>query len=178
MAVLCLEKLIACGAQKVLVFGICGSLITTLKIGDVFIPTWCQSEEGTSPHYPIAGVPPETDIQLRENLVSSLQKNYPKISQGPIWSTDAPYRETREKIKKYAKQGIMAVDMELSALATVARFRNIQLAAALLVSDELSSLEWKPGYTHKSFKQNRLTLFHLLNKFIKEDTQLKNNGSK
>ena len=171
MAVFCLEKLIALGVKKVLVFGTCGSLVENLKIGDVLIPTWCLSEEGTSPHYPIDQERPETDSHLREHLVSYLKKNHLLASQGPIWTTDAPYRETNKKIIRYGKEGIMAVDMELSALATLAHFRNIQLAAALLVSDELSSLEWVPGYKHKSFKQKRATLFHHLNKFLKQDLQ-------
>lgn len=169
MAVICLEKLIVLGLQKVIVFGTCGSLVADLKVGDIFIPTWCLSEEGTSSHYPIDQEKPSTDIQLRENLVSYLQKKRLKVAQGPIWTTDAPYRETKEKAQLYGAQGIMAVDMELSALTTLAHFRNIQLAAALLVSDELCTLDWQPGYHRKSFKQNRNTLFHRLNQFIQQE---------
>jgi uridine phosphorylase len=170
-AVLCLEKLIACGADKVLVFGICGSLAANLKIGDVFIPTWCRSEEGTSVHYSRDPDRPSTNSQFREDLVAYLKKKQFNFLHGPIWTTDAPYRETKNKVKKYSEEGIMAVDMELSALAAVAHFRNIQLAAALLVSDELSTLEWRSGYTHKILKQNRTALFHILNKFLQQEAR-------
>lgn len=168
MAVLCLEKLIACGAQEIVVFGICGSLHTNLRIGDIFIPTWCHSEEGTSGHYPSPQENPATDTKLRERLLSHLQRDGQKITQGPIWTTDAPYRETREKVKRYGEKGIMAVDMELSALATVARFRNVLLAAAFVVSDELASLQWRPGYTNKIFKHNRALLFRQVNTFLSQ----------
>ncbi|MDA3785500.1 MAG: hypothetical protein PF568_01170 [Deltaproteobacteria bacterium] len=53
MAVLTLEKLIALGCRKIVVMGWCGSLVSQLKVGDIFLPTWGQSEEGVSAHYPL-----------------------------------------------------------------------------------------------------------------------------
>ncbi len=151
MAVMTLEKLIALGAKEIIVYGWCGSLVKSLKTGDLFLPNWAISEEGTSVHYPVHERP-ESNGSLRNALKRNLKKQY-TVREGPIWTTDAPYRETREKVKKYVAQGVMAVDMEFSALCTVAAFRNINLAAVMLVSDELWDINWRPGFQNKPFKK-------------------------
>ena len=67
---------------------------------------------------------------------------------------DAIYRETFAKVERYRAQGIHSVEMELSALMTVACLKKINLGGLLIVSDELSSLEWKKGFHSKIFKSS------------------------
>lgn len=152
MATMTMEKLIALGAKEIVLFGCCGSLHESLTIGDIFLPTWGRSEEGVSQHYPGKEGLPATSDYLRAQLKSFYLSRGFKLSEGPIWTTDAPFRETRDKIVSYGKEGVMAVDMELTALATVARFRGVKLAAVMLVSDELFRSDWRPGFASKSFK--------------------------
>ena len=64
---------------------------------------------------------------------------------GPHWTTDAPYRELRNKIVDYGKQGILGVDMETSAMYALGVYRQVQVANLLVVSDELSSV-WRPAF--------------------------------
>jgi len=47
------------------------------------------------------------------------------------------------------------VDMELSALFTVARFRRVEIGALLVVSDELGTLSWRPGFSSGRFNRSR-----------------------
>jgi uridine phosphorylase len=157
-AVLVLEKLIALGARKIIVYGWCGSLVQSLQVGDIFLPTRFLSEEGTSEHYPIAA-PPQAHPDLHRQLAMTMATNGHVVKQGPIWTTDAPYRETRQKILEYGRRGIMAVDMEFSALCTVAAFRGVSLAAAMLVSDELFHEPWRPLYQNKAFKKKSMEIF-------------------
>ena len=42
--------------------------------------------------------------------------------------------------------------MEFSALVSVASYRRIELAAAMLVSDQLWGDEWQPGFAGKKFR--------------------------
>jgi uridine phosphorylase len=150
MAVMTLEKLIALGAGKVIVYGWCGSLSPELRTGDILLPTWGFSEEGTSGHYPIQEKPASSEFR-RHDLEHALHAAGIACRQGPIWTTDAPYRETRGKVREYAEQSILGVDMEFSALATVAIYRRIELAAVYPVSDELWQKSWRPGFKSKSF---------------------------
>ena len=153
MAALNLEKLIALGAEIIFLYGWCGSLTPDLQAMDLFVPSWAKSEEGTSSHYMVSGggVPEGNKIcqtQLKSWLIS--QGN--QFGSGPIWTTDAPYRETYEKVEKYKREGIMAVDMEYSALCSVAAYRRVQFASLMFVSDELWRKPWRPMFKYKEFR--------------------------
>ena len=75
-----------------------------------------------------------------------------EIHRGLVWTTDALYRETASKVAYYQRKGILAVEMEMSALLTVAAYRGVSLAGLLTVSDELSSLKWKHGFGSRELK--------------------------
>ena len=51
------------------------------------------------------------------------------VKQGPMWTTDAPFRETPAKIAAYQASGVRVVDMEIAALLSVAAFRDCEVAA-------------------------------------------------
>ncbi len=167
MAVLTLEKLIALGARRIIVYGWCGSLNETLAIGDILLPTWGVSDEGTSDHY-LSNEPPESHAHTRQLLAEGLKSQGFTVQTGPVWTTDAPYRESLEQVKLLGKNGVLGVDMEFTALVTAAAFRKVELAAVLLVSDELWSGKWKPGFRNKNFKKKSRDILHLLTDFCGE----------
>ena len=153
-AVIAMEKLIVLGAKRIWVLGWCGSLQPDLLIGHLIIPTGAVSEEGTSRHYPILDRTLESNTELNCILEEALlQKGLP-FSKGSVWTTDAPYRETPEKVKAYRNQGILSVEMEISALMTVALYRSVAMAGLLVVSDELFDLKWRPGFSNPLLKKN------------------------
>lgn len=165
MAVLCLEKLIALGARQVVVYGWCGALHPSLHAEDLLLPTHGLSEEGTSAHYfgDRDGVPATCpDGTLSAAVTKALAAQGTPCHQGGIWTTDALFRETRHKVTTYASRGIMAVDMEFTALCAVAAFRRIRLAGLMLVSDELYHPQWAPRVQYKRFRaRSRQTLEQL-----------------
>ena len=153
-AVIGLEKLIALGAKRILVLGWCGSLQPDLKTGNLVIPDRAISEEGTSQHYPLPNGAPRSDSGLNRMLEVSLEGQGLTFTKGEIWTIDAIYRETPEKVKAYQEKGVLAVEMEISALLTVAAYRSVSLAGLLVVSDELSDLKWRPGFSNPLLKKN------------------------
>ena len=150
MAAICLEKLIALGATRIILYGWCGSLTPALRVGDLFMPTSSLSEEGTSVHYPHLDVRGDSSWPFFLKDVLKAKGFDPK--EGAIWTTDAVYRETKKKVELYGSQGILAVDMEYAALQAVAAFRQVCFAAVMLVSDELFHQEWTPRFVQKSFR--------------------------
>ncbi len=151
-AAIILERLIAMGARKILAFGCCGSLQPHLPVGHLVIPTEALSEEGTSTHYPMpAEIPGKGDGAIAQICREKCQaRNLPVLS-GKVWTTDALFRETRGKVKRYSGMGLLAVEMEMSALFTVAAFRQVQLGGLMVVSDELGTLKWKTGFLNPHF---------------------------
>jgi len=161
MAVLSLEKLVALGACRIIIFGWCGSLNDTVRIGDVLLPTWAISDEGTSAHYPLNSRP-ESHATTLKLLTEKLTAMGQTVHSGPIWTTDAPYRESVTQVQQLGNQGILGVDMEYGALVAAATFRKIELSAVMLVSDELWSGKWKPGFSTKEFKKKSRDILHFL----------------
>jgi purine-nucleoside phosphorylase len=162
MAVLCLEKLIVLGARRILQVGWCGALHQVLEVGNVLLPGQALCGEGTSRYYSSDHEPrPSADliVWLREILAQSGIA----WQEGRVWSTDAPYRESRELLTCLRQeQDIAAIDMEYSALCTVAHFRGIEFAACMLVSDELWQKQWKPGFASPAFCLRSQELSELL----------------
>ena len=147
-AVMGMEKLIALGAKRIWVLGWCGSLQKNLRIGDLVIPVRALCEEGTSQHYPIGKKRAETEEELNQMLEDGLKRKGQSFIRGSVWTTDAPYRETPVKVRGYQKKSILAVEMEMSALITVAIYRTVKLAGLLVVSDELFDLKWLSGFSN------------------------------
>ncbi|MGD9947941.1 MAG: nucleoside phosphorylase [Desulfobulbus sp.] len=163
MAAICQEKLIVLGARRIVLYGWCGSIHPDLRISDLFLPAFGLSEEGTSPHYHSEN---PRNLALQDQLATSLGQAGYQVKTGGIWTTDALYRETRQKIERYGRQGIIAVDMEYTALQAVATFREILLGGVMLVSDELFGEKWRAGYGHKSFRTLSRQTLGLLVSFL------------
>jgi len=155
-AVMLLETLIAWGARKVIFLGMCGAISPEIKIGDIVVPTDSIIDEGTSKHYNAdESLRSKPSFLIVESIKHIFNKNEIKFHHGLVWTTDAVYRETREKLEYYQAKDALAVDMELSALFTVGRFRNIEIGSILVVSDELATYEWHPGFRKKQFIKTR-----------------------
>lgn len=146
-AVIAMEKLIVLGTKRIWVLGWCGSLHHDLRIGNLVIPTGAVSEEGTSQHYPLHNRDVESDATLNRILEETLKEQGLTFFKGEVWTTDALYRETPAKVQAHQTRGILAVEMEISALMTVALYRSIAMAGLLVVSDELFDLKWRPGFS-------------------------------
>jgi len=155
-ATMLLETIVAWGARKILFFGWCGAVAPRVKIGDIIVPSAAFIDEGTSRHYngdenflarPSAQMLAKTKTALKEYDLS--------FHEGPVWSTDAVYRETRAKVEYFQQKDVLAVEMELSALFTVGRYRAVDVSGILVVSDEVSTFRWRPGFKEKDFKKGR-----------------------
>jgi uridine phosphorylase len=153
MAVMLLEQLVALGARHFLYLGFCGALATAYRIGDCFLPQRAVREEGTSYHYLPAEIIPTSSVRLNTILLTQAADKRLSVRQGPIWSTDAPYRETAHKIQYYQNAGIHAVDMEMAALLAVGHYRGCEITALLIVSDECYHPVWKPGFGLQRLRQ-------------------------
>ncbi len=162
-AAMILETLIAGGVRKVIVFGWCGAISPRVSIGDVIVPTSAIIDEGTSKHYfANQNFVSRPSRVLVKRITAALKQQGLPYHKGRIWSTDAVFRETKDQVREYQTQKVLAVEMETSALFTVGKFRQIEVSGVLVVSDELSSLEWRPGFDQKFFKQRRMAVCEVI----------------
>lgn len=143
--VMTLEELIACGARQILCLGYAGSLQPSAPVGSLVVPTGCVCDEGTSRHYVEAGAALAPDKGLEAAIERAGREAGVRLAAGAVWSTDAPYREFVETIEEHRGRGVVAVDMETSAVFAVCRHRGVRAAVLLVVSDELWH-EWRPAF--------------------------------
>lgn len=137
------EHLIACGAKVILFSTALGAFQPYMKPGDFVIPSKVIVGEGTSKYYYPRIKVIRPDPEIVKILKEACNKIGVKPFIGPVWNTDAIYREMRSQIEKLQAQGVLGVEMESSATFTVARFRGIKAASLLRVSDSLASFQWK-----------------------------------
>jgi uridine phosphorylase len=162
-AVMLLENLIAWGARQIIFIGWCGAISDQVNIGDIILPTSSYIDEGTSRHYGAGdNIPGQLTFPLAPEIRQALNNEKKKYHEGAVWTTDAIYRETRDEVALHQQNGILAVEMEFSALASAARFRGVDLAGLLVVSDELSSLSWRPGFKQQQFIESRQSVCRLV----------------
>ena len=156
-AAMIVETLAAWGVKTLVFVGWCGAVSPEVAIGGVVVPDTGLIDEGTSRHYaPEASVSRPSPL-LAERLAQTCLDAGLTVSTGGVWTTDAAFRESPEKVLHFRELDAAAVDMEASAVFTVAAFLGIEAAALLLVSDELSTLTWRPGFKAPQFLSTRET---------------------
>jgi len=153
-AVMTLEELIACGAGTIFEVGTGGGLQDFLEPGAIVVATEAIRDEGTSRHY----LPPRTKVEssarLRDKLADYLRENKMKHYVGPVWSTDGVYRETKGKFRKFRNRGVLAVNMETSAVFALAKYRGVEAASAQVISDILTEKGWVQAFEHQLVQKN------------------------
>lgn len=137
-----IEDIFAMGAEKLIVFGTCGVLDSSIDDCSIIIPNKAMRDEGTSfhyaPHSNEIGVNPKY-VDVFENILDHYNLKY---HIGKVWTTDGIYRETHDKVKLRKSQGCICVDMECSALAALAQFREKDIFHFFYAADNLDCEEW------------------------------------
>jgi uridine phosphorylase len=152
MAVLQLERLIALGVRSFLIVGIAGGLGTGTQIGDVFLAERALRDEGTSRHYLSASRYAWPDKSLRDQVALALRNGGVEFSVSPTWTTDAFFRETVNEVERYSAEGCATVEMEASAVFSVAHYRGARAAALFVVSDLVRGSGWRRERTQDALE--------------------------
>ena len=131
------EELFALGIEKVVVFGTCGVLDSSIKDCAILLPTLAYRDEGTSFHYAQASQTIAINVGMEEQMKQFFQTRAIAYREAKVWTTDGFYRETRRKVERMKHAGYTCVDMECSALAALAQFRRKRIAQFFYSADNL-----------------------------------------
>lgn len=134
-----LEELIALGVREFINIGTAGGL----NGEGIVVCNRALRDEGTSHHYSAHGRWAYPDEKLSKLLKQTLDAHKVEYRVAPTWTIDAPYRETKAEVARYKKEGIASVEMEASALFTIAKLRKVKIASAFSISDILGE-KWEP----------------------------------
>ena len=137
------EELAAMGAKKMILMTWGGTLQRDINPGDIVVCNRAIRDEGASHHYLPHAKYVDANESLVNKLVIAIQTRGTECIVGTTWTTDAPYRETREEVMQYQSEGVKTVEMESAGLFTVGRVRAVQTASVVIGMDSLASLQWQ-----------------------------------
>ena len=130
------------GIKNLIIFGSCGALDGEATNGKYIIPTQAYRDEGMSYHY--AKPSDYMDVKNSDKLARIFEKLDLPYVQGRIWTTDAPYRETKTACEERKKDGCIAVEMELAGIQAVCDFYGIELYSFIVSGDVLDGEKYIP----------------------------------
>lgn len=137
-----LEEVTALGCRKYIACGGAGVLVKEIAVGHLVVVNAAVRDEGASYHY----LPPSREVTANpagvQALVSAVEERGVPYLVGKTWTTDAPYRETANKIAARKEEGCLTVEMEAAGMLAVAQFRGLAFGQVLYGGDDLSGTEW------------------------------------
>ncbi|HSL42449.1 MAG TPA: nucleoside phosphorylase [Anaerolineales bacterium] len=137
------EELAVMGTKKMILMTWGGILQENIRPGEIIVCNRAIRDEGASHHYLPAAKYVEANAALVKQLVAAIQARGAQCIVGTTWTTDAPYRETREEVIQYQSEGVKTVEMESAGLFTVGQVRSVQTASVVIGMDSLAALRWQ-----------------------------------
>jgi len=160
LAVGLMEEAIALGIIKFVACGGCGVLDKAVGVGHILVPAAAVRDEGTSYHYAAPAREIKMPPEVLTVLESVLQAHHLPFYRVKTWTTDAIYRETRQKAAARLSEGCLSVEMETAAFLALAQFRNVRFGQYLYGGDAVLEDAWDGREWH-SRKEIRENLFWL-----------------
>lgn len=126
------------GVQNLIRVGTCGAIQEDIKVRDVIIAMSASSESQTNRLLfdQIDFAPTANFELLRKAYQAATERNLP-VKVGNIFTSDSFYRESLDLYKKLASYQVLAIEMESSALYTLAAKYKRNALSILTVSDHI-----------------------------------------
>ncbi len=133
-----IEELHALGGKSFIRLGSCGGLKKGQNYGDIIIPDAAYfNSGGTIGAYIENSKSPATpDLDLTKKLEEKTKEKGRKYFVGPIFSSDAFYKEY-EQLEKMKSLKLIGLEMECATIFTIAHLRGFKSASLLIVVDNL-----------------------------------------
>jgi purine-nucleoside phosphorylase len=131
-------ELIGLGAKRLIRVGTCGAYQANLNIGDVIIAMTASTDSSLNKHiFNQKDFAPTAHYSLLAKAVEAAKTMGLAVNVGSILSSDSFYNADPEHWHKWAEYGVLGVEMETSALYTVAAKHQVEALSILTVSDSL-----------------------------------------
>lgn len=132
------EELVRLGADRLVRIGTCGAISPEVAPGDLVVATASVANEGTTRQYLGGdGYAPAADFELTKALQSAAERTGRRTHTGLIRTDDAFYAVTPEHVPAMAARGVLAVEMEASALFTLGALRGVAAGCILVASNNI-----------------------------------------
>ena len=143
-ATIVFEELVQLGVKKLVRVGTCGGLQPHHALGDLIVALTAVPADSTAAHL-VGNEPhcPTASWSLIHGAVHVAKEMSQPMHVGPIVSSDLFYNPDGGQYERWSKRGVLAVEMEASALFTVGAIRGVESGCLLTVSDIVVEGEFK-----------------------------------
>ena len=132
------EELLRLGVHRLIRVGTCGGIAAGLRTGDLVIATAaCPVDGATRTYLHGEAYAPAADFELTRALVDAAVAAGIGVRTGLVASVDVFYNPDADYAQRWRDRGVLAFEMEASALFFLAARSGVQAACALTVSDVL-----------------------------------------
>ena len=156
----------AMGITKVMFCGGGGVLDKDLDVGRILVVDGAIRDEGFSYQYIPASRVIYTDPAVTDTIIDYLEKREVSYLRGLVWTTDAIFRETADRIGLRKKEGAKIVEMEQAGCIAVAQFRKFAYGALIYSGDDLTGEDWD-GRKWRSREGVRYDLVQLCSELVR-----------
>ncbi|GGE70404.1 purine-nucleoside phosphorylase [Priestia taiwanensis] len=126
------------GVKNLIRVGTCGAIQDDVKVRDVIIAqASCTDSNMNNIIFPGIDYAPVADFGLLKKAYDAGVEKGLKIRVGNVFTADMFYRENMDLYKKVASYGVLAVEMETTALYTIAAKFGVNALTILTVSDHI-----------------------------------------
>jgi len=130
------------GAKNLIRIGSCGSFLAEVKVRDIVLAMAASTNSNYASQYALPGTyAPTASWDLLKKAVDVASQRGIPVKVGNVLSSDIFYDDNAEVWKKWAKMGVMAVEMEAAALYMNAARAGVNALCILTVSDSLVTHE-------------------------------------
>ncbi len=132
----CFEELARAGVTTIVRAGSCGALRDEIADGDLIVATAAVRDEGLTPRLVATGFPAVADFDLTHALLGASAADGTRVHSGIVLTSDLfyPSRVLGQDFTPWQESGVLAVEMELSALFVVAALHGVR-AGGILTAD-------------------------------------------
>lgn len=143
-AIVC-EEMAALGARTLIRLGTCGAVQAQMRAADLVIATAACPLDGTTAHY-LDGdhYAPAATFRVVRALVDAAESARVRYHTGIIATEDALYAVRDEWAERWRKRGVLAQEMEASAIFTIAALRGLDAGCMLVASNHAGQHERLP----------------------------------
>ncbi|OIK15983.1 purine-nucleoside phosphorylase [Bacillus sp. MUM 116] len=126
------------GVKNLIRVGSCGAIQKDIKVRDVVLAMTSSTDSNTNRMgFPGIDYAPCANFGLLQNAYQVGTQNGMEIKVGNVLSADLFYRDSMDIVKKLADYGVLAVEMETTALYTLAAKYGVNALSILTVSDHI-----------------------------------------
>ncbi|WP_028400432.1 purine-nucleoside phosphorylase [Ectobacillus panaciterrae] len=126
------------GVKNLIRVGTCGAIQKDVKVRDVILAmTACTDSNVNRLAFPGFDFAPCANFNLLKKAYDAGVEKGLSLRVGNVLTADVFYRESMDMVKKLGEYGVLAVEMETTALYTIAAKHGVNALSVLTVSDHI-----------------------------------------